>query len=88
VARSGNGDNSNDFTVRRLTNFEPIIKFKTAQTFDLTVPFLLLSRYSARMRGGGRSHPRTCLHSQIPCQQGKIQGIFQFRACFLAAKAY
>jgi hypothetical protein len=28
-----------------------------------------------RMRGGGRSHYRTCLSAEIPCQQGKEQGI-------------
>jgi hypothetical protein len=32
------------------------------------------------MRGGGRSRIRTRLYSQIPCYQGKEQGIFQFWA--------
>lgn len=32
--------------------------------------------------GGGRSRSRTCLHGQIPCQQGKEQGFFDSGAIF------
>src|SRR5260221_11563297 len=37
--------------------------------------------------GGGRSHGRTRLLSQIPCEQGKEEGIFQLQ-CGLVRYTY
>jgi len=36
-----------------------------------------LAKWLILLVGGGRSRSRTGLHSQIPCEQGKEQGILQ-----------